>query len=82
MDVCGNMVVTGEMGTLPSVILWDSKEDVMKSKLIITDQLKESVGNVAFNKAKDRPDFLAVSCNDSDHTLIVYNIKYKTEGKK
>jgi hypothetical protein len=80
------MVVTGEMGTLPSVILWDTEEDVMKSKLIITDQLKESVGNVAFNKAaKDKPEFLAVNCNDSDHTLIVYKIEYKTdktEGKK
>jgi hypothetical protein len=49
----------------------------MKSKLIITDELKESVGNVTFSKGKDGPEFLAVNCNDSDHTLIVYKLLKK-----
>ena len=58
-------------------MLWNTNEKVMKSKLIITDELKESVGNVVLSKGKDGPEFLAVNCNDSDHTLIVYNLLKK-----
>jgi hypothetical protein len=49
----------------------------MKSKLIITDELKECVGNLAFSKGKDGPELLAVNCNDSDHTLVVYKLLKK-----
>lgn len=62
------------MGSEPSVIVWTSntQQGQIKSDFIITEGLKESIGNVALSKTSK---LLAVNCNDSDHKMIVYDLK-------
>lgn len=72
LDTNGDLIVTGELGSAPSVVIWTSAVlGQIKSDFTITEGLKESVGNVSLSKTSR---YLAVNCDDSDHTLLVYDI--------
>ncbi len=40
--------------------------------MIISKELEYSVGNVCISKSKD---LLAVSCNDEEHKIVIYDLK-------
>ena len=63
LDIAGDMVATGEVGTKPVVILWETNpsEGSLKSSFIVSKELTESVGTVCLSP---QGDFLAVTCND------------------
>ena len=64
LDNMGDTIVTGESGTNPMIIVWNTKnivDGVIKSEMIITKKLKNSVGTVCFSPSGH---FLAATCND------------------
>ena len=72
LEVCDNIAITGQLGTKPSVMLWTTDQlEQIKPSLIITTNLKQSVGNIAISKSKK---LLAVTCNDADHSIVIYDI--------
>ena len=42
----------------------------MKESLVISEELKDSVGNVCISKKKD---LIAATCNDENHTIVIYD---------
>ena len=61
------------------IAVWNTKnivDGVIKSEMIITKKLKSSVGTVCFSPSGH---FLAATCNDEDHTLVVYDLKVLKE---
>ena len=60
----GDTIVTGETGSTPILVIWNTKntvEKAIKSEMIITKNLKESVGNVCFSPSGR---YIAATCND------------------
>ena len=74
MDIAGNTVATGEVGSKPMVILWETnkKDDgILHSSLMISKELTSSVANLSFSPSHK---LLAATCNDEDHKLVIYSI--------
>ena len=75
----GDTIVTGECGTTPMIVIWNTKNIVdgaVKSEMTITKKLKQSVGTVCFSPSGN---YLAATCNDEDHTLVIYDLKVLKE---
>lgn len=72
VDVNEDMVVTGQTGANPSLIVWETnkKEDKLIKKMVITDELKSGISCVCFSQTKAR---LAAICNDENHRLVIYD---------
>ena len=71
----GDTIVTGECGTTPMIVIWNTKNIVdgaIKSEMTITKKLKQSVGTVCFSPSGN---YLAATCNDENHTLVIYDLK-------
>jgi hypothetical protein len=64
LDIAGNTVATGEVGTKPMIILWETnkKDDgILHSSLMISKELNNSIANVCFSPSQK---LLAATCND------------------
>jgi hypothetical protein len=64
LDGVGDRIVTGEAGTNPMIVIWNTKnvaDGAIKSEFIITKDLKDSVGTVCFSPSQK---FIAATCND------------------
>ena len=82
LDVVGDMVVTGEMGTKPMALVWSSEKGPDGSLPVLhylTEGLLESIGNVAISPSKR---FVAVSCNNEDHNIVIYDLNLLNEAKR
>jgi protein-arginine kinase len=74
LDICGSTVATGEVGSKPMILLWDTnkKEDgLLHSTFMISKELTNSVANLCMTPSQK---FLAATCNDEDHKLVIYNL--------
>lgn len=76
LDVVENCAVSGQVGSQPTIIMWetvDQNEDgVLNKNFIVSDELKDSVGNVSLSHSKN---LMAAICNDLGHTLVIYDCK-------
>lgn len=79
LDVVENSAVTGEVGSSPSIIMWETDsglDGALNKKFVVTAELKNSVGNICLSHTRS---FMAAVCNDEDHSLIVYDCKLLLE---
>jgi hypothetical protein len=74
LDILGNKVATGEVGSKPMIVLWntDKMEDGLHSSMIIYKELTSSVATLCFAA---KQNLLAATCNDEDHKLVIYDLK-------
>ena len=83
LDVVGDCAVTGEVGSKPTIMMWETKDDnedgVLKKKLIISEGLKGSVGNICLSESRN---LIAAVCNDEGHKLIIYDCKKLLEKQE
>lgn len=57
------------------IIIWNTKNidnGAIQSEFIITKDLKESVGTVCFSPSEK---YIAATCNDEDHSLVVFDLQ-------
>ena len=64
------------------IIIWNTKKvdnGALQGEFVITKDLKESVGTVCFSPSEK---FLAATCNDEDHSLVVYDLDELKQRQK
>lgn len=81
LDVSRDTAVTGEVGSKPTLVVWntDRQDGGLRVEHILSAGLAGSVGNVAISSAQP---FVAASCNNEDHTIVVYDLRLLREAEK
>jgi hypothetical protein len=78
LDISRDLVVTGEVGVRPVVVVWGSERQEgagagLRVEHVLVEGLEGgSVGNVAISG--NRP-YVAANCNNEDHNIVIYDLK-------
>lgn len=76
IDICDNLVVTGQVGMNPLICVWDA--ETQETQITFAGILKKGIGQVSICSENKR---IAATGLDEDHTLVIYDYQKAIEAK-